>query len=168
MGGPDTKDAVPPLVLQTAATLAMVFGDGSSCLSGYLTQAGVCASVPRSVPALRRSRSGAFGVSAPALGAALRRSVQRFCAWCLVLCTWDSTRVDARCTHLDARPFDARRVDASTLGARTATLDASAIRRSVHVPRRSTLRRLTLGASTLGASTLEALCAQLDARRFGA
>ncbi|MGH0164108.1 UNVERIFIED_CONTAM: hypothetical protein FKN15_046481 [Acipenser sinensis] len=116
MGGPDTKDAVPPLVLQTAATLAMVFGDGSSCLSGYLTQA--------------------------------------------VLGIWDSTRVDARCTHLDARPFDARRVDASTLGARTATLDASAIQRSVHVPRRSTLRRLTLGASTL-----DARCAQLDARR---
>ncbi|MGH0138689.1 UNVERIFIED_CONTAM: hypothetical protein FKN15_018888, partial [Acipenser sinensis] len=188
-------------------------------------------SVPRSVPALRRSRSGAFGVSAPALGAALLRFVQRFCAWCLVLCTWDSVldaprrsvhaprrstlwRLDARCTHLDARRlvhaprrsalrrFDARCtyidawcVDASTLGARTSTLDASALRCSVHAPRRSVRRRLDarcthLDASTLGACTstldasalrrsvhaprrlahrrLDARCTHLDARRFDA
>ncbi|MGH0122222.1 UNVERIFIED_CONTAM: hypothetical protein FKN15_017546 [Acipenser sinensis] len=100
-------------------------------------------------------------------------------------------RLDARCTHLDARRFgarrlahrrldarcthlDARRFGASTLGARTSTLDASALRRSVHAPRRSVhaprrskLRRSTLGASTLGActSTLDARCTHLDARR---
>ncbi|MGH0163472.1 UNVERIFIED_CONTAM: hypothetical protein FKN15_050064 [Acipenser sinensis] len=82
-------------------------------------------------------------------------------------------RFDARCTHLDARRFgarrlahrrldarcthlDARRFGASTLGARTSTLDASALRRSVHAPRRSTLRRF------------DARCTHLDARRFGA
>ncbi|MGH0167070.1 UNVERIFIED_CONTAM: hypothetical protein FKN15_051599 [Acipenser sinensis] len=59
--------------------------------------------------------------------------------------------IDARCTHLDARRFGA-----STLGARTSTLDASALRRSVHAPRRSTLRRF------------DARCTHLDARRFGA
>ncbi|MGH0119464.1 UNVERIFIED_CONTAM: hypothetical protein FKN15_076688 [Acipenser sinensis] len=67
-------------------------------------------------------------------------------------------RFDARCTHLDARRFgarrlahrrldarcthlDARRFGASTLGARTSTLDASALRRSVYAPRRFGARR---------------------------
>ncbi|MGH0119229.1 UNVERIFIED_CONTAM: hypothetical protein FKN15_029598 [Acipenser sinensis] len=106
-----------------------------------------------SVPVIRRSRSGAFGVSTSALGAALRRSVQRFCAWCLVLCTWDSM-LDARCMHLDARRFGASR-----LGARTSTLDSRCThldaRRSVHAPRRLTLRRF------------DARCTHLDDRRFG-
>ncbi|MGH0131442.1 UNVERIFIED_CONTAM: hypothetical protein FKN15_007179 [Acipenser sinensis] len=109
--------------------------------------------VSRSVPALRRSRSGAFGVSAPALGAALLRFVQRFCAWCLVLCTWDSV--------LDAP----RR---STLGARTSTLDASALRRSVHIHRRSALDAWCLDASTLGARTSTLDASALDAWRIDA
>ncbi|MGH0157485.1 UNVERIFIED_CONTAM: hypothetical protein FKN15_033734 [Acipenser sinensis] len=58
-------------------------------------------------------------------------------------------RFDARCTHLDARHFGA-----STLGARTSTLDASA------------LDAWRIDASTLGAraSTLGARASTLDAR----
>ncbi|MGH0173433.1 UNVERIFIED_CONTAM: hypothetical protein FKN15_065778 [Acipenser sinensis] len=89
-------------------------------------------------------------------------------------------RFDAWCTYIDAQCFGARRIDASTLGAQTSTLDTSALRRSehalrcsmlgastprssVHTPRRSTLRcfdaRSThfdawrIDASTLGAQT---------------
>ncbi|MGH0132889.1 UNVERIFIED_CONTAM: hypothetical protein FKN15_012470 [Acipenser sinensis] len=57
-----------------------------------------------------------------------------------------STLDAQRCTHLDAR-----RVDASTLGASTP-------RRLVHTPRRSTLRRID-------ARRLNARCTHLDARR---
>ncbi|MGH0115565.1 UNVERIFIED_CONTAM: hypothetical protein FKN15_024895 [Acipenser sinensis] len=151
--------------------------------------------VSRSVPALRRSHSGAFGVSASALGAALRRFVQRFCAWCLV--AWHLGFGACRCTHLDARRFGA-----STLSAHTSMLDASALdasaldarcidarcthldarrfgaRRSVHAPRRLTLRRSTrrhlnarcthLDARCSAHRRLDARCSQLDARRFGA
>ncbi|MGH0118819.1 UNVERIFIED_CONTAM: hypothetical protein FKN15_056206 [Acipenser sinensis] len=101
-------------------------------------------------------------------------------------------RLDARCTHLDARRFgastlsartstlvlDAWRIDASTLGARTSTLDASALRRLVHAPRRSTLRRSTIGASTPRRSVhaprrstlrhFDARCTHLDASAFDA
>ncbi|MGH0139839.1 UNVERIFIED_CONTAM: hypothetical protein FKN15_009960 [Acipenser sinensis] len=155
----------------------------------------------------REETGGVFGASA--LGAALRRFVQRFCASCLVLCTWDSVLdaprrfdarcthldarcVDARCTHLDTRRFDARctyidarrlvrrrsvhaprRFGASTLGARTSTLDASAldawrIDASTLGARASTLDALTLGArtSTLDASALDA--SALDASTLGA
>ncbi|MGH0179312.1 UNVERIFIED_CONTAM: hypothetical protein FKN15_001329 [Acipenser sinensis] len=107
------------------------------------------ARLPGRIPALRRSRSGAFGVSASALGAALRRFVQRFCAWCLVL------------LHLG---FGARR---------------STFRRSVHAPRRSTLgahtrrstlRRFDARYTYLDArcTYLAARCTHLNARRFGA
>ncbi|MGH0120821.1 UNVERIFIED_CONTAM: hypothetical protein FKN15_069647 [Acipenser sinensis] len=130
---------------------------------------------------------GAFGVSAPALGAALLRFVQRFCAWCLVLCTWDSVldaprrstlgastlgahtstlgarrlvprRLDARCTHLDARRFGARRLAHRRLDARCTHLDA----------RRFGARRLAHRRLDARCTRLDARCTHLDARRFGA
>ncbi|MGH0183418.1 UNVERIFIED_CONTAM: hypothetical protein FKN15_011590 [Acipenser sinensis] len=143
-------------------------------------QSGVCASVLRSVLTLRRAAlrrlvsaichlvqrfgalcsASALGASASALGdfdtsmlgartstlgaSTRRRSVHAPRRSAL-------RRVDARCTHLDARRFDA-----STLGARTSTLGASTRRRSVHAPRRSALRRV------------DARCTHLDARRFDA
>ncbi|MGH0146908.1 UNVERIFIED_CONTAM: hypothetical protein FKN15_043911 [Acipenser sinensis] len=124
---------------------------------------------------------------APALGAALLRFVQRFCAWCLVLCTWDSvldaprrSTLGARTSTLDASALrrsvhihrrsalDAWCLDASTLGARTSTLDASALRRSVHIHRRSALDAWCLDASTLGARTSTLDASALDAWRIDA
>ncbi|MGH0132916.1 UNVERIFIED_CONTAM: hypothetical protein FKN15_064722 [Acipenser sinensis] len=72
-------------------------------------------------------------------------------------------RLDARCTHLDARRFGA-----STLGAHTSTLGARRL-----VPRRLDARCTHLDARRFGARRLahrrlDARCTHLDARRFGA
>ncbi|MGH0144373.1 UNVERIFIED_CONTAM: hypothetical protein FKN15_034545 [Acipenser sinensis] len=97
----------------------------------------------RSVHAPRRSTLGAC--TSTALGAALQRFVQRFCAWCLVPRHLGFGA--RRCTHLDARRFGA-----STLSVRTSTLDASA------------LNARRVDALTLGARTSMLRRSMLDAR----
>ncbi|MGH0160076.1 UNVERIFIED_CONTAM: hypothetical protein FKN15_040079 [Acipenser sinensis] len=79
-------------------------------------------------------------------------------------------RLDARCTRLDARcsHLDARRFGASTLGARTSTLDASAldatrVDASTLGARTSTLDASALDATRVDASTLGARTSTLDA-----
>ncbi|MGH0135754.1 UNVERIFIED_CONTAM: hypothetical protein FKN15_037536 [Acipenser sinensis] len=91
---------------------------------------------------LDASALDAWCIDASTLGArasALRRSVhtprrlvhRRLDARC--------TRLNARCTRLDARRFGASTLSARTSTRRRATLGASSPRRSVHAPRRSTL-----------------------------
>ncbi|MGH0153588.1 UNVERIFIED_CONTAM: hypothetical protein FKN15_047918 [Acipenser sinensis] len=77
-------------------------------------------------------------------------------------------RLDARCTHLDASALRRSvhaprrsRLRCSTLGTSTPRRSVHAPRRSVHAPRRSTLRRFDAQRTHLDASAL-------DARRIGA